>query len=160
MVADRQFRSDLFYRLNVFPIQIPPLRQRREDIPVLVRYFAQKYARQMSKPVDTISTNTMSALTNYSWPGNIRELENLIERAVILSRGATLEVPLAELRKPADSASDSSETLESAERDHILRVLRDTGWVLAGPTGAAARLGIKRTTLQARMSKLGIKRPV
>jgi formate hydrogenlyase transcriptional activator len=160
MVADRQFRSDLFYRLNVFPIQIPPLRQRREDIPVLVRYFAQKYARQMSKPVDTISTDTMAALTNYSWPGNIRELENLIERAVILSRGATLEVPLAELRKPADSAINSSETLEATERDHILRVLRDTGWVLAGPNGAAARLGMKRTTLQARMTKLRIKRPV
>jgi formate hydrogenlyase transcriptional activator len=160
MVADRQFRSDLFYRLNVFPIQIPPLRQRREDIPVLVRYFAQKYARQMSKPVDTISTDTMAALTNYSWPGNIRELENLIERAVILSRGATLEVPLAELRKPADSAINSSESLEATERDHILRVLRDTGWVLAGPNGAAARLGMKRTTLQARMTKLRIKRPV
>jgi formate hydrogenlyase transcriptional activator len=160
MVADRQFRSDLFYRLNVFPIQIPPLRQRREDIPVLVRYFAQKYARQMSKPVDTISTDTMTALTNYSWPGNIRELENLIERAVILSRGATLEVPLAELRKPADSPNDSSETLEAAERDHILRVLRDTGWVLSGPDGAAARLGMKRTTLQSRITRLGIKRPV
>ncbi len=160
MVADRQFRSDLFYRLNVFPIQIPPLRQRREDIPVLVRYFAQKYALQMNKPIDSISAGTMAALTNYRWPGNIRELENLIERAVILSRGAALEVPLAELREPADTATSASETLESAEREHILRILRDTGWVLAGPRGAAERLGIKRTTLQARMSKLGIKRPV
>jgi formate hydrogenlyase transcriptional activator len=159
MVADRQFRSDLFYRLNVFPIQIPPLRQRREDIPVLVRYFAQKYARQMNKPIDSISAATMEALSYYRWPGNIRELENLIERAVILSRGTALEVPLAELRKSADPEMGSSETLEAAERGHILRVLRDTGWVLAGPRGAAARLGMKRTTLQARITKLGIKRP-
>jgi formate hydrogenlyase transcriptional activator len=159
MVAERQFRSDLFYRLNVFPIQIPPLRQRREDIPVLVRYFAQKYARQMNRPIDSISAETMAALTNYHWPGNIRELENLIERAVILSRGPALEVPLTELRESADSEAGTSETLEAAERDHILRVLRDTGWVLAGPKGAAARLGVKRTTLQARITKLGIKRP-
>ncbi len=160
MVAERQFRSDLFYRLNVFPIQIPPLRQRREDIPVLVRYFAQKYARQMNKPIDSISAETMATLTNYRWPGNIRELENLIERAVILSRGAALEVPLAELRESGDPENGPSETLEAAERHHILRVLRDTNWVLAGPGGAAARLGIKRTTLQARITKLGIKRPI
>jgi formate hydrogenlyase transcriptional activator len=159
MVAERQFRSDLFYRLNVFPIQIPPLRQRREDIPVLVRYFAQKYARQMNRPIDSISADTMTVLTDYHWPGNIRELENLIERAVILSRGSALEVPLAELRESADPETGASETLEAAERDHILRVLRDTGWILAGPKGAAARLGIKRTTLQARITKLGIKRP-
>jgi len=160
MVADRQYRSDLFYRLNVFPIQIPPLRQRREDIPVLVRYFAQKYALQMNKPIDSIPADIMAALTNYHWPGNIRELENLIERAVILSRGASLEVPLAELREPADTEESASETLESTEREHILRVLRDTGWILAGPHGAAARLGMKRTTLQSRMTKLGIRRPV
>ncbi len=159
MVAERQFRSDLFYRLNVFPIQIPPLRDRHEDIPVLVRYFAQKYARQMNKPIDSIPAETMAALTAYRWPGNIRELENLIERAVILSRGAILEVPLTELRESADPESGASETLEAAERGHILRVLRDSGWILAGPRGAAARLGIKRTTLQARMTKLGIKRP-
>jgi formate hydrogenlyase transcriptional activator len=159
MVAERQFRSDLFYRLNVFPIQIPPLRDRHEDIPVLVRYFAQKYARQMNKPVDSIPAETMAALTAYRWPGNIRELENLIERAVILSRGATLEVPLKELRESPDPEIGVSETLESAEREHILRVLRDSGWVLAGPRGAAARLGLKRTTLQARITKLGIKRP-
>jgi formate hydrogenlyase transcriptional activator len=159
MVAERQFRSDLFYRLNVFPIQIPPLRQRREDIPVLVRYFAQKYGRQMNKPIDSISAETMAALTAYRWPGNIRELENLIERAVILSRGPALEVPLAELRAAPESEGSPSETLEAAERDHILRVLRDANWVLSGPDGAAARLGIKRTTLQSRISKLGIKRP-
>ncbi|HUK29740.1 MAG TPA: helix-turn-helix domain-containing protein, partial [Candidatus Acidoferrum sp.] len=150
---------DLFYRLNVFPIQIPPLRDRQEDIPVLVRYFAQKYARQMNKPIDSIPAETMAALTGYRWPGNIRELENLIERAVILSRGATLEVPLAELRESADPEKGPSETLEANEREHILRVLRDSDWVLAGPRGAAARLGIKRTTLQARIAKLGIKRP-
>ncbi len=159
MVADREFRSDLFYRLNVFPIQVPPLRQRREDIPVLVRYFAQKYARQMKRNVDSISTETMTALTNYHWPGNIRELENLIERAVILSRGPILEVPLAELREPTEQFPDAVETLEANERDHILRTLRDTRWVLAGPNGAAARLGMKRSTLQSRMQKLGIQRP-
>ena len=159
MVADREFRSDLFYRLNVFPIQVPPLRQRREDIPVLVRYFAQKYARQMKRTVDSISTETMTALTNYHWPGNIRELENLIERAVILSRGPTLEVPLAELREPAEQLLDAAQTLEANERDHILRTLQESHWVLAGPNGAAVRLGIKRTTLQSRMNKLGIQRP-
>jgi formate hydrogenlyase transcriptional activator len=159
MVAERQFRSDLFYRLNVFPIQIPPLRDRHEDIPVLVRYFAQKYARQMNKPVDSIPAETMAALTAYRWPGNIRELENLIERAVILSRGATLEVPLVELRESVNPENGASENLEVAEREHILRVLRDSGWVLAGPRGAAARLGVKRTTLQARITKLGIKHP-
>ncbi len=159
MVADREFRSDLFYRLNVFPVQVPPLRQRREDIPVLVRYFAQKYARQMKRTVDSISGETMTALTNYHWPGNIRELENLIERAVILSRGPVLEVPLAELREPAEQFPDSVQTMEASERDHILRTLKDTHWILAGPNGAAARLGMKRTTLQSRMQKLGIQRP-
>jgi formate hydrogenlyase transcriptional activator len=159
MVAERQFRSDLFYRLNIFPVQMPPLRQRREDIPVLVRYFAQKYARQMKRTIDSISSETMMALTNYHWPGNIRELENLIERAVILSRGPVLEVPLTELREPAASTTDALQTLEANEREHILRALRDTGWVLAGPQGAAARLGLKRTTLQSRMQKLGIQRP-
>jgi formate hydrogenlyase transcriptional activator len=159
MVADRQFRSDLFYRLNVFPVQMPSLRQRREDVPVLVRYFAQKYARQMNKVVDSISSETMAALSKYSWPGNIRELENLIERAVILSRGPVLEVPLAELTESANHRAGSTETLEAAEREHILRILQETGWVLAGPRGAATRLGMKRTTLQSRMQKLGIQRP-
>jgi formate hydrogenlyase transcriptional activator len=159
MVADREFRSDLFYRLNVFPVQMPPLRNRRDDIPVLVRYFAQKYARQMKRTVDSISAETMTALTNYHWPGNIRELENLIERAVILSRGPVLEVPLTELREPTDQFSDAAQTLEANEREHILRALRDTRWILAGAKGAAARLGMKRTTLQSRMQKLGIRRP-
>jgi formate hydrogenlyase transcriptional activator len=159
MVADREFRSDLFYRLNVFPVQMPSLRQRREDVPVLVRYFAQKYARQMNKVVDSISSETMTALSKYSWPGNIRELENLIERAVILSRGPVLEVPLAELTESSNHRGVTAVTLEAAEREHILRILQETGWVLAGPRGAAARLGMKRTTLQSRMQKLGIRRP-
>jgi formate hydrogenlyase transcriptional activator len=160
MVADREFRSDLFYRLNVFPIQVPPLRQRREDIAMLVRYFAQKYARQMKRTVDSISSETMTALTHYHWPGNIRELENLIERAVILSRGPILEVPLAELRESAEQSPDLLQTLDANEREHIVRALQDSHWILAGPNGAAARLGIKRTTLHSRMTKLGIQRPI
>jgi len=159
MVAERQFRSDLFYRLNVFPVQMPSLRQRRGDIPVLVRYFAQKYARQMKRSIDSIPAETMAALTKYHWPGNIRELENLIERAVILSRGNVLDVPLTELRERDDETAVEAQTLQAHERDHILRTLRDTGWILAGPHGAAARLGMKRTTLQSRMQKLGIRRP-
>jgi formate hydrogenlyase transcriptional activator len=126
---------------------------------VLVRYFAQKYARQMKRTVDSVSAETMTALTNYHWPGNIRELENLIERAVILSRGPVLEVPLAELREPTEQLADSVQTMEANERDHILRTLKETRWILAGPNGAAARLGMKRTTLQSRMQKLGIQRP-
>ena len=126
---------------------------------MLVRYFAQKYARQMKRTVDSISGETMTALTNYHWPGNIRELENLIERAVILSRGPVLEVPLAELREPDGKLADSAQTMDANERDHILRALKETHWILAGPNGAAARLGMKRTTLQSRMLKLGIERP-
>jgi formate hydrogenlyase transcriptional activator len=161
-VADNQFRSDLYYRLNVFPIAIPPLRQRREDIPLLVRYFAQKYARRMKKPIDSIPVKAMSALTEYHWPGNIRELENFIERAVILSRGEELEIPLSEFKQPTKIASldvaSSSSTLEQAEREHILRALAETSWVIGGPAGAAARLGMKRTTLQSLMRRLGIAR--
>lgn len=163
MVAERLFRSDLYYRLNVFPIVVPPLRERVEDIPLLVRYFAQKHARRMDRRIETIPAEQMEALTRYHWPGNVRELENLIERAVILSRGPVLQVPLPELRLPGDVGGDAAPsapvTLESAEREHILRALRDTGWVIAGPHGAAARLGMKRTTLQSRMARLGIVRP-
>jgi formate hydrogenlyase transcriptional activator len=159
MVEDRLFRSDLYYRLNVFPIIVPPLRERAEDIPLLVRYFAQKYARRMDRRIETIPAEEMEALTRYHWPGNVRELENLIERAVILSRGPTLHVPLPEDRLSGEGPSASLLTLEAAEREHILRTLRDTDWVIAGPHGAAARLGIKRTTLQSRMAKLGISRP-
>jgi formate hydrogenlyase transcriptional activator len=161
-VADKQFRDDLYYRLNVFPIKLPALRERREDIPLLVHYFVQKYARRMKKPVDTIPATTMTALTEYHWPGNVRELENFIERAVILSSGAKLETPLSELAQrrklPAVISADNSITLEEAQREHIVRALRDTNWVVGGPTGAAARLGTKRTTLQTRIKKLGIKR--
>jgi formate hydrogenlyase transcriptional activator len=163
MVEENQFRSDLYYRLNVFPVTIPALRERREDVPLLVRYFAQKYARRMKKPIDTIPAKAMTALTEYHWPGNVRELENFIERAVILSRGAELETPLAELRRTANhaplTASDGASTLEQAEREHIVRVLTETNWVIGGATGAAVRLGMKRTTLQSRMKNLGITRP-
>jgi formate hydrogenlyase transcriptional activator len=166
-VADNQFRSDLYYRLNVFPLTIPPLRERREDIPLLVRYFAQKHARRMKKPIDTIPVKVMTALSEYYWPGNVRELENFIERAVILSRGTELQVPLAELKQrttpvtavvPMSSRGDGVATLEHAEREHIVRALSETNWIVGGPTGAAARLGMKRTTLQSRMRKLGITR--
>ncbi|HXF75347.1 MAG TPA: sigma 54-interacting transcriptional regulator [Methylomirabilota bacterium] len=161
-VGENQFRSDLYYRLNVFPITIPPLRERREDIPLLVRYFAQKYARRMKKPIESIPSRAMAALTEYSWPGNVRELENFIERAVILSRGLELELPLGELKQRSSSHAAISVsgfvTLERAEKEHILRALKDTNWVIGGPGGAAARLGMKRTTLQSRMRKLGIAR--
>jgi formate hydrogenlyase transcriptional activator len=162
-VADKQFRSDLYYRLNVFPVTIPPLRERREDIPLLVRYFAQKYARRMKKPIDTIPVKAITALTEYHWPGNVRELENFIERAVILSRGPELEIPLSEFKQQTKAASadfpNSHSTLEEAEREHILRALSETSWVIGGSAGAAARLGMKRTTLQSLMRKLGIARP-
>ena len=159
MVEDRLFRSDLYYRLNVFPIVVPPLRERAEDIPLLVRYFAQKHARRMDRRIETIPGEEMGALTGYHWPGNVRELENLIERAVILSRGPTLHVPLPGDRLSGDSPVAPPVTLEDAERDHILKALRDTNWVIAGRQGAAARLGMKRTTLQSRIAKLGISRP-
>jgi formate hydrogenlyase transcriptional activator len=176
LVADREFRSDLYYRLNVFPIQIPPLRERREDVPLLVRYFVQNFSRRLNKTVEYVPAEAMDALVNYAWPGNIRELENLIERAVLLSPGKELRVPLSELKASALAASGNISadqslfspspaavpitTLEEAERQHILRALRQTEWRIAGPKGAAAILGMKRTTLQARMRKLGIRRPV
>jgi formate hydrogenlyase transcriptional activator len=153
------FRSDLYYRLHVFPITVPPLRERQEDIPVLVRYFAQRYATRMKKPIETIPTKTMDRLAHYHWPGNIRELENLIERAVILSSGSELSVPLTELKTAIPTQSQPLATLEGAERDHILRALRDTKWVIGGSSGTAARLGMKRTTLISKMKKLGISRP-
>jgi formate hydrogenlyase transcriptional activator len=162
MIASREFREDLFYRLNVFPIPLPPLRERREDIPLLVRYFTQKYARRMNRRIETIPSEAMEALTNWNWPGNVRELENFIERAVILTRGSALHVPLAELRNGGEAApptvTGALTTLEEAEREHILRALQECKWVVGGPAGAAARLGLKRTTLQSRMQKLGIAR--
>ncbi|HZS07094.1 MAG TPA: sigma 54-interacting transcriptional regulator [Blastocatellia bacterium] len=161
MVAEKKFRSDLYYRLNVFPITLPPLRERHDDIPVLVHFFASRFAQQMKKPIERIPAETMAALTAYSWPGNIRELQNLIERAVILSRGRVLEVPLAELKQSARAANDQAEaaTLEAVERAHILRVLAETNRVIGGPSGAAARLGLNRTTLNNRLRKLNITRP-
>jgi formate hydrogenlyase transcriptional activator len=155
------FRSDLYYRLSVFPLTVPPLRERPEDIPLLVRYFAQKYARQMDRRIETIPAEVLDELVRYPWPGNVRELENLIERAVILSPGPVLRLPLAELKQPALTALDpvgTPQTLEELERQHILRTLHETHWVVAGPHGAARRLGLKRSTLQSRMYKLGIVR--
>jgi formate hydrogenlyase transcriptional activator len=183
MVAEKQFRADLYYRLNVFPIEVPPLRERSEDIPLLVRHFAQHYARQMNKTVETIPSETMQALTRYSWPGNIRELQNLIERAVILSTGTVLRVPLGNLcsrmfpaheggKQPTPEQAERAniltlpaqdggkqQTLEQAERAHILAAVKESKWILSGPKGAAARLGVNRSTLQFRMKKLGIARP-
>jgi PAS domain S-box-containing protein len=159
MVADREFRTDLYYRLKVFPIRVPPLRERVGDIPLLVHYFTQKYAQRMNKRITTIPAEVMEALTRWSWPGNVRELENFIERAVILSRGQVLQAPLSELRMPQPEPEPGPATsLETAERDHILRVLRETKGLIAGPNGAAARLGLKRTTLNFKMRKLGISR--
>ena len=184
LVEEKKFRSDLYYRLNVFPIVIPPLRDRPEDVPLLVRYFVQKISRRQNKTVEYVPSDVMDALVNYSWPGNVRELENLIERAVLLSPGQELQVPIGELKSsrsnllrsaplneapgivslgksPAsDVPSGPPATLEETQRQHILRVLRQTQWRISGPQGAAKLLGIKRTTLQARMRKLGIKRPI
>jgi formate hydrogenlyase transcriptional activator len=159
LVDEHQFRQDLFYRLNVFPIHVPALRERREDIPLLVRHFTQQFARRMKKTIETIPAETMQALTMYDWPGNIRELQNLVERAVILSQGPVLDVPAVAARAHTQSDEAAPETLEQAERRHILSALTDSHWVLAGPNGAAARLGMKRSTLQFRMRKLGITRP-
>jgi formate hydrogenlyase transcriptional activator len=158
MMSQKQFRSDLYYRLNVFPIEIPPLRDRREDIPLLVRYFVQKYARRMKKQIDTVPAEAMTALWEYDWPGNVRELENFIERSVILSRGSDLWVSLTEL-KPGSAGVNGSTTRDAAERQNILRVLQESKWVIGGPDGAAARLGMKRTTLHSLVKRLGITRP-
>ncbi len=172
MVTARTFRSDLYYRLRVFPLLMPPLRDRQEDIPALVRYFVEKHARRMNRMVETIPAETLDLLVRYPWPGNIRELENLIERAVIVSPGPVLRVPLSELKPPSEPVGDNLtlraaerdhilkalEATKCAERDHILKALEATKWVLAGPRGAAARLGMKRTTLQSKMRKLGVVR--
>ena len=156
-VARGDFRSDLFYRLNVFPIRVPALRERRHDIPLLVRHFVHKFAGQMNRKIESVPTETMQALIDYSWPGNVRELENLIERSVILSKGPTLRVPLTDLAADSPHAK-AADTLENAEREHIIRVIRETRGVISGPAGAAHRLGLKRTTLQSKMQRLGITR--
>jgi formate hydrogenlyase transcriptional activator len=169
MVMEQKFRSDLFYRLNVFPVRVPPLRERREDIPILVSHFVSKFARHMNKRIESITSETMSALCNYHWPGNIRELQNVLERAVILSSGPVLKVALSDLSanrgliKESDPAKPENQGnlrrfLEETERQRILEALDETRWVIAGPRGAAAHLGVKRSTLQARILKLGIAR--
>jgi formate hydrogenlyase transcriptional activator len=182
MVADGKFRNDLYYRLNVFPIMLPPVRERRDDIPRLVRHFTDKFARRMGRRIETIPAEALDALVDYPWPGNVRELENVIERAVILSAGTVLHVDSAELKDRGQKSEDrgqksevrsqSSDILTSdlrpltagptsgsmadAEREHILAALRTSNWVVGGPNGAAARLAMKRTTLQSKMKKLGI----
>jgi transcriptional regulator with GAF, ATPase, and Fis domain len=163
MVAEKQFRSDLFYRLKVFPVFAPPLRDRAGDIPILVRHFVDTHSRRMGKTIESIPDETMQALIRWQWPGNIRELENFLERAVILTRGPVLFVPLAELETEADEDENAdtvpeNPSLQAAEREHILRVLRESKGQIGGSHGAAARLGLKRTTLNSKLKKLGIER--
>jgi len=161
MVGKREFRSDLYYRLNVFPVRIPPLRERPEDIEPLVFYFAQRFAKRMRKPIESIARESLALLRRWPWPGNVRELQNVVERAVILAKGPVLTVPPGEFEgaAPPGSAPLAPVTLEDAERDHILRALADTNWVIGGPRGAAARLGVKRTSLVSTMRRLHIVRP-
>jgi len=169
MVEEQKFRSDLFFRLNVFPVEVPALRERPEDIPLLVRHFAEEFSRRMNKTIETIASETMNALCEYHWPGNIRELQNVIERAVILSSGPKLKVPVAELQPLTTSAPTSGDAisrsikrrpvrsiLAEVDRDEIIRVLKEADGRVGGPNGAATRLGLKRTTLITRMKKLGI----
>jgi formate hydrogenlyase transcriptional activator len=159
MVNSRTFRSDLFYRLNVFPVRMPSLRERRDDVPKLVRHFVRRYARQMNRRIESIPAETMRVLSEWNWPGNVRELENFVERAVILSTGTVLEAPLSGLRTIPSAGAGGRSPIEESERRLILKALRDVDWVVGGPSGAAARLGMKRTSLQSRMKYLGIARP-
>jgi formate hydrogenlyase transcriptional activator len=156
-VDDGKFRVDLYYRLNVFPIALPPLRERREDIPLLVWEFVDQFAKTFSKNVESIDRESMEALQRHSWPGNIRELRNIVERAMIVSSGPKLRIHLSQA--PAPSPSNASRRLEDVERHHILSTLQESGWRVRGPNGAAAKLGLKPTTLEARMAKLGVDRP-
>jgi PAS domain S-box-containing protein len=158
MANEGQFRSDLYYRLRVFPLTIPPLRDRREDIPLLVRYFVSNHSKRMGRHIETIPPDTMEALKKWHWPGNVRELENFIERSVILTQGSALRAPLSELEMPEEPVQSQHANLEVAEREHILRVLREAKGMIGGPGGAAERLGLKRTTLNSKMKKLGIQR--
>src|ERR1700693_761148 len=162
MILEKQFRSDLFYRLNVVSIFLPPLRERSEDIPLLVRHFAQQFSRRIGKAIHIIPPGTMDALRHYLWPGNVRELENVIERAVILSSGPALRISHQDLRTriAPGHGGDHLQTLEEGERAHVLKTLKQTRWILSGPSGAAARLGLNRSTLYFRMKKLGIVRSV
>jgi len=160
MVEAKQFRADLYYRVNVFPIRLPALRERKDDIPILVRHFVRQYASRMGRRITWIGSEAMDALVGYSWPGNIRELQNLIERAVIRSSGEQLEVPMSEIvdRITLPDVHTAAGTLQQRERDLIVATLKETKWVMSGPRGAAQRLGINRSTLQFRMKKLGIER--
>jgi formate hydrogenlyase transcriptional activator len=160
MVENREFRGDLYYRLNIFPVLVPPLRERPEDIPLLVAHFTDKYARRMDKRISRIPAETMDALKHYHWPGNVRELQNFIERATILTAGSILQAPLSELRQAGREVQRPARTLVEVERDQIMRALRESQWVLGGPGGAAEKLGLKRTTLFYRMRKLGIARNI
>jgi formate hydrogenlyase transcriptional activator len=157
-VEEKEFRSDLFYRLHVFPLHLPALRDRREDIPMLVRHFVEKSGARLGRRIESVPDEALEAMRQWNWPGNIRELENFIERSVILSEGNVLRSPLAELREIARQRTGSEGTLQDREREHIIEVLRQTRGVLSGPRGAAARLGLKRTTLQYKLQKLGISR--
>ena len=159
MVADRKFRADLFYRLNVFPIELPALRERQEDIGPLVEHFVRKYAQRMGKEIDPVSEEVLEILRGYDWPGNIRELQNFVERAVLMTQGNVLHTPVSELRTLAARAIQAPvQTLAAVERNHILEALRTAGWIIAGRKGAAARLGLPRTTFISRMRKYGITR--
>jgi formate hydrogenlyase transcriptional activator len=156
MVETKEFRADLFYRLNVFPIFLPALRDRREDIPALTRYFIAKYAQRMNKVVEEVSSETMDAMAAYDWPGNVRQLQNFIEHGVIVSSGSVFQPSLTQLQSRTNSLPRDSKTLEDATRAHILEVLKETKWVVGGKQGAAARLGLARTTLVSKMRRLGI----
>jgi formate hydrogenlyase transcriptional activator len=158
LVSEKRFRSDLYYRLNVFPISVPPLRNRVDDIPLLVRHFVDKYAGRMQKRIDEIPMETMNALSAHSWPGNIRELQNFIERSVTSTTGKTLRPRLEGLRQVAENGAPEAITLEEAQRDHIRKTLKQTNGVVAGPHGAAVRLGMRRSTLYFHMQRLGISR--
>jgi formate hydrogenlyase transcriptional activator len=155
-VRESEFRSDLYYRLNVFPIRVPPLRERREDIHLLVEHFVQKFARRMNKSISSIPKQTLDGLMEWHWPGNVRELENFIERSVILTQGSVLVAPLGELVPITMAEKSVDDSLELAEREHILRALRESRGQIGGPRGAAMRLGLKRTTLQSKLKQLGI----
>jgi formate hydrogenlyase transcriptional activator len=161
MVHENKFRADLYFRLHVFPLDVPPLRERREDIPLLTRYFAQKYAQRLDRKIERIPSQALEALTRYEWPGNIRELQNVIERSVILSNGPELRVTMPELRGISSAVRLSGRTSGASgagERDRILEALKEADGQVGGPNGAAARLGLKRTTLQSRMRKYNIAR--
>jgi formate hydrogenlyase transcriptional activator len=155
-VRENEFRSDLYYRLNVFPIRVPPLRERREDIPLLVEHFVRKFTRRMNRSITSIPKKTMDALVGWEWPGNVRELENFIERSVILTQGSVLVAPLCEMESISTEEKSVDETLQATERDHILRALRESRGQIGGLRGAAMRLGLKRTTLQSKLKHLGI----